>query len=343
MSNHLPPNWAACLDSETGHTYYQNSITRVTQWERPVPGGDGATGGPVAMHVPPQHTIHVRVDVCPTLQAMLATLQVVVGIVAVVAGIIALFVEDWLVCVFSLLLGFVVMSVGLLQGCSSGKTYAAYGNFLAVLLSLAGLVTFAVVYGRNRNRSVDVDWISYVCCPADMSVPDCTELCFQGGGYGERPANWNEVGTLCQTSGGSRCTKQSKCTPERCSSRHTSGFSHYDNCWADPDDGVTDGDRCLAGEVRDDRCVAGCEVGDDRCVAGCDPTSESGERVTDFTPLQTGKKARRKVETTGLLFSLVALVSLPRPAYYCLLSVPQINRPPPGNPLAKNANLKNDT
>ena len=46
MSEPLPPNWTACQDPTTGRTYYQNFLTHVTQWERPVSGGDGATGGP---------------------------------------------------------------------------------------------------------------------------------------------------------------------------------------------------------------------------------------------------------------------------------------------------------
>ena len=81
-----------------------------------------------------------------------------------------------------------------------------------------------------------------------------------------------------------------------CSSQHPSGFSHYINCWADPDD----------------------EQPGDRVPTCRSEVYGSDEVFTDFTPLQTGKKAQRQVETTSVMFSLVvpapSLTSPPFPA-----------------------------
>ena len=35
QSQPLPPNWIACVDPNTGRTYYANTVTRTTQWEFP--------------------------------------------------------------------------------------------------------------------------------------------------------------------------------------------------------------------------------------------------------------------------------------------------------------------
>ena len=302
MSDPLPPDWVACLDPETGHTYYQNSSTHVTQWERPdlLAAQAALPVAPVAMHV---RTRNWNYDTCCCACPLCSSLQIVAGAVACVAGVITCFVGDWLVCIFALVVGLVVMAAGLttcvLNTCVLNwkyrTTYGAYANYVAVLLCLAGIMTFAVVYERNRNRVVDVDWVHYVCCPADMIVPDCTEACT----YNANPqdlASWNDAPRLCETSDGGRCTKQSRCNPMLCSSQHPSGFSHYINCWADPDD----------------------EQPGDRVPTCRSEVYGSDEVFTDFTPLQTGKKAQRQVETTSVMFSLVvpapSLTSPPFPA-----------------------------
>jgi hypothetical protein len=41
----LPAGWQACTDSQTGRTFYQNTVTQTTQWEYPSNAADVGLGG----------------------------------------------------------------------------------------------------------------------------------------------------------------------------------------------------------------------------------------------------------------------------------------------------------
>ena len=188
------------------------------------------------------------------------------------------------------------------------KNRRAYGNIVSVVLCTVGVIVFAIVYGINKDKYVEVSWVSYVCCPVGMSTPDCTDFCRRpsNGKYDTQTQTYthtplsNEVAGsqeenyLCLTSGGSKCSKQSKCTPEFCGSHHPSGFSHFPNCWADPD-------SAMSGSTPD-------------CTRYWSYEYPEGVDEAAYIPLKTNKTDQRKLETTSLAFSLVT--APPRPPHF---------------------------
>jgi len=58
-NSNLPPGWEQLLDPRTGRTYYQNHITRTTQWEPPVPLPAAVPVNPASSPLPPGWTENI--------------------------------------------------------------------------------------------------------------------------------------------------------------------------------------------------------------------------------------------------------------------------------------------